>query len=87
MRVDRLRTYRKDQECVVMVRSRVRHEKVRQGHKRAKLGKEKCLGPPAILKAEERAILMEEYLCLSALMLYFSCGHHYHTGSIFACYS
>lgn len=87
MRVDGLRTWRKDHERIVMVRSRVRHEKGRQGHKRAKLGKEKHLGPPAILKAEEKAILIEEYLCLSPLMLRFSCGHHYHAGNIFASYS
>lgn len=84
MRVDGLRMWGKDHECIVMVRSRVRHEKDRQGHKRANLGKEKR---PAILKAEEKAILMEEYLCLSPLMLHFSCGHHYRAGNIFPSYS
>lgn len=71
MRVDGLRTWRKDHERIVMVRSRVRHEKGRQGHKRAKLGKEKRLGPPAILKAEEKAILIEEYLFVTISVTFF----------------
>lgn len=66
-----MRTWRKDHERIVMVRSRVRHEKGRQGHKRAKLGKEKHLGPPAILKAEEKAILIEEYLFVTISVTFF----------------
>ena len=55
MRVDGLRTYRRDQEHIVMVRRRVKHEKnsqnrTRQGCKRAELGEDKCLGPAATLK-------------------------------------